>query len=86
MMGAWRGYGAGGSSDVTEELAALRAAVERSREGVPQVVLVEGEPGIGKSRLVAELAGELTERRHDLASGPWCRLAAGPFPTALSLG
>ena len=35
------------------ELAALRAALESSRGGAGRVVLVEGEPGIGKSRLVA---------------------------------
>ena len=39
-----------------EELAALRAAASRAREGAPTVVVVAGEPGIGKSRLVAEFA------------------------------
>jgi len=38
------------------ELAALREALERARGGVAVAVAVSGEPGIGKSRLLAELA------------------------------
>jgi DNA-binding CsgD family transcriptional regulator len=59
-----------------EELAALGAAVEALRRGEGSVVWVEGEPGIGKSALVAQalaasdpgwdigwgVAGPLTER------------------------
>ena len=37
------------------ELALLRRAWEQSREGTGQVVLINGEPGIGKSRLVDAL-------------------------------
>jgi predicted ATPase len=37
------------------ELAALRAAVERGSSGDPATVLVSGEAGVGKSRLVEEL-------------------------------
>src|ERR1700722_2142378 len=58
------------------ELAALRSAVEALRGGAGSVIWVEGEPGIGKSSLVAEalaaggpgwdigwgMAGQLTER------------------------
>jgi predicted ATPase len=36
------------------ELATLRAAAEALRRGEGTVVWVEGEPGIGKSSLVAE--------------------------------
>ncbi|HST63961.1 MAG TPA: AAA family ATPase, partial [Mycobacteriales bacterium] len=38
----------------TQELAVLRAATEALRDGDGTVVWVEGEPGIGKSSLVAE--------------------------------
>lgn len=41
------------------ETAALRAAYERARTGRPGTVLVCGEPGIGKSRLVAAGVAEL---------------------------
>ena len=70
----------------TEELAALWAAVERSREGVPQVVLVEGEPGIGKSRLVAELAGELRTGDTIVATGRGVDLAGGALPYGVVAG
>jgi class 3 adenylate cyclase/tetratricopeptide (TPR) repeat protein len=44
----------------SEELAALRAAVQGAREGRGRVVELVGEPGIGKSRLMSEFraAGE----------------------------
>lgn len=45
-----------------EELAELRGAWERTRQGKGAVALVEGPPGGGKSRLVREL---LTEARRD---------------------
>src|SRR5437879_815503 len=37
------------------ELAALAAAWERAKSGRGQVIIVEGEPGAGKSRLIEEL-------------------------------
>jgi AAA ATPase domain len=40
-----------------EELAALDAAFERVRGGRPSAVLIGGEAGVGKSRLVSEFAG-----------------------------
>jgi class 3 adenylate cyclase/tetratricopeptide (TPR) repeat protein len=40
------------------ELGELRSAVSDVKEGAGAVVLVEGEPGIGKSRLVAEARSE----------------------------
>src|SRR6516165_2609979 len=39
------------------ELAALDAAFERVRGGRPSAVLIGGEAGVGKSRLVSEFAG-----------------------------
>ncbi|MFB9197597.1 AAA family ATPase [Actinomadura verrucosospora] len=42
-----------------DEIAVLRAAYERSRAGIPATLLVSGEAGIGKSRLVATAVGDL---------------------------
>src|SRR4051812_49042344 len=41
-----------------DELATLVAALERAERGSAGLVLVAGEAGIGKSRLVAEVAGQ----------------------------
>src|SRR5207253_637877 len=38
------------------ELAALRQTLEAAAEGRPELVLISGEPGIGKTRLQTELA------------------------------
>src|SRR5688500_14198857 len=40
------------------ELARIRAALTAARTGMGHTVLVSGEPGIGKTRLVEELAAE----------------------------
>ena len=39
----------------TEELDALERALARAASGRPQIVLVTGEPGIGKTRMIDEL-------------------------------
>jgi class 3 adenylate cyclase/predicted ATPase len=46
------------------ELALLRAHWAEAREGSGRAVLVEGEPGIGKSRLVVALREQLAGQRH----------------------
>ena len=43
------------------EVAQLRAALERAAAGRPATVLVAGEAGVGKTRLVAELLGDADE-------------------------
>ncbi|MHC4861421.1 MAG: serine/threonine-protein kinase, partial [Planctomycetota bacterium] len=49
-----------------EELAKLGALYERAKGGDGQVVLVGGEAGIGKTRLVDELVGRLQQDGEDL--------------------
>jgi len=49
-----------------EELAALRALYEQAKAGEGRVVVIEGEAGIGKSRLVDELIARLHRDGEDL--------------------
>jgi predicted ATPase len=42
----------------SDELAQLRAASDRAVVGEPTAVLLSGEAGVGKTRLIAELVGE----------------------------
>jgi DNA-binding SARP family transcriptional activator/tetratricopeptide (TPR) repeat protein len=60
----------------TAELAALRATVQRVVEGSSELVLVEGEPGAGKTRLLAEIATE-AGRRDAVVVWGHCLDAAG---------
>jgi len=70
------------------ELAGLSAALERATDGRPAVALVSGESGVGKTRLVAELATRaraqgarvLTGDCVDLGDG---ELAYAPIVSAL---
>ena len=50
-----------------DHLAALRAACERARAGAAAVVVLAGEAGSGKTRLLAELAAEVRDCRGDRA-------------------
>jgi tetratricopeptide (TPR) repeat protein len=70
------------------ELAGLRALFAKAKAGDGQVVLVEGEAGIGKSRVVDELIGRLEGDGEDLnfLSGGYppggAATAAGAFAAA----
>jgi class 3 adenylate cyclase len=47
-----------------EEIAMLMRRWERARQGEGQLMLIVGEPGIGKSRLIEEFHARLREVRH----------------------
>jgi class 3 adenylate cyclase/predicted ATPase len=50
--------------DREEEIALLLRRWRQARDGDGQVVLLAGEPGIGKSRLVREMRGRLSQESH----------------------
>jgi DNA-binding CsgD family transcriptional regulator len=74
MIGAMRRRFVGRAA----ELAALEAALAATAEGRPQVVLVGGEAGVGKTRLIAELTGRAEGML--AASGGCVELTAGTAP------
>src|SRR5262249_24772043 len=47
-----------------EEIAMLMRRWERARQGEGQLVLIVGEPGLGKSRLIEEFHGRLRDTPH----------------------
>ena len=75
--------------DYGEMLWRLRALYGKAKEGDGRVVLVEGEAGVGKTRLVDEFVGRLREEGEDLhflfGSYPpgGAATASGAFATAL---
>ncbi|MDA8138979.1 MAG: AAA family ATPase, partial [Desulfobacteraceae bacterium] len=56
-----------------EELAVLHAAFERASQGAAEIVLVSGEPGIGKSALVHELYKPIAAKRGYFIAGKFDR-------------
>src|SRR5918996_5329231 len=62
------------------ELAALEAALAAAAEGRPEVVLVGGEAGVGKTRLVAELADRAAAWGTLVATAGCVELTAGTAP------
>ncbi|WP_308282369.1 helix-turn-helix transcriptional regulator [Streptomyces lichenis] len=72
----------------TGELATLTEALSRGSAGEPQVLLVGGEAGVGKTRLLEEFLGEATARGAVVAVGGCVEVGAdglpfAPFSTAL---
>ncbi|MFI0139157.1 helix-turn-helix transcriptional regulator [Streptomyces luteogriseus] len=71
-----------------EELGTLHDALVRAREGEPQALLVGGEAGVGKTRLVEEFAAAARHRGAVVALGGCVEIGAdglpfAPFSTAL---
>lgn len=61
------------------ELGVLQASVERARAGFGGLALVQGDPGIGKSRLAAELAASVHARGANVVWGRCHEEALVPY-------
>ncbi|MCP4134224.1 MAG: AAA family ATPase, partial [bacterium] len=57
-----------------QEIAAMHAAFNRTGEGAKEMILVAGEPGIGKSALVHEVTRSITEKRGHFITGKFEQL------------
>ena len=68
-----------------EELGALRERWRLASEGDAQVMLIEGDAGIGKSRLVRELMNEVASHQHGVIQAINACCAAKRQRTILSL-
>jgi len=64
------------------QLALLEAAGQRAAQGRPAVVLIAGEAGVGKSRLVGELAGRADRSGARVLVGGCVALDEGGLPWA----
>ncbi len=65
-----------------DELSALQAALARAAGGEPRTVLVGGEAGIGKSRLIGEFAAEANRDGARVLAGGCLELGADGLPFA----
>ncbi len=68
------------------QLAELLRVLDEAREGRAWVALVAGESGVGKTRLVDELAARARERGARVLSGDCVELADGELPYAPLIG
>jgi DNA-binding CsgD family transcriptional regulator/tetratricopeptide (TPR) repeat protein len=64
------------------ERAALSEALERASKGQPSIVLIAGEAGVGKSRLLTELTTLSAAMRSTAVGGICVDVAAGTLPYA----
>ena len=69
-----------------DSLDVLHLAFERAASGTPSMVLVEGEAGMGKSRLVSEFCSQLTPGRAVVATGSCVPIDDGGLPFAPVIG
>jgi DNA-binding CsgD family transcriptional regulator/tetratricopeptide (TPR) repeat protein len=69
-----------------EELSVLDTALSSARQGQGAVVLVAGEAGIGKSRLIAELSASARVSGATVLTGECLELAEGELPYAPIVG
>ena len=72
--------------DRRKELSAIEAALTRTRGGYGSVVLVGGEAGIGKTRLISELAGRAEREQMTVVVGECLPLGDGEIPYAPVVG
>src|ERR687892_1976052 len=68
------------------QLAELEAALHDAAEGGSSLVLVAGESGVGKSRLLDELTGRARERGALVLVGDCVELGEGELPYAPLIG
>jgi DNA-binding NarL/FixJ family response regulator/tetratricopeptide (TPR) repeat protein len=64
------------------ELSQLQAAAERAARGEPALVLIAGEAGVGKTRLVQELSGWARHHGYEVLVGGCVSLSADVAPFA----
>jgi ATP/maltotriose-dependent transcriptional regulator MalT len=65
-----------------EEIASLTALLERAADGEPGFAIVAGEAGVGKTRLVTELAGQAGDSGFTVLAGHCVELGAEGLPLA----
>ncbi len=65
-----------------DEVAALTALCDRARAGEPGFAIVAGEAGVGKTRLVTELAGQAGSSGFTVLTGHCVELGAEGLPLA----
>ena len=65
-----------------EEIASLTALLERAADGEPGFAIVAGEAGVGKTRLVTELAGQAADSGFTILAGHCVELGAEGLPLA----
>jgi len=65
-----------------EELLELHATLRRAMAGGPAMILVAGEAGVGKSRLIGQFAGQARRARTLVAVGGAAPLTGGALPYA----
>jgi AAA ATPase domain len=63
-----------------EELGRLLAVLEQIEEGPPATVLMAGDVGIGKSRLLAEFCGQAEQREAQILVGGCLQVGDGGLP------
>ena len=65
-----------------DEIASLTALLERATEGEPGFAIIAGEAGVGKTRLVTELAGRAADAGFTVLAGHCVELGAEGLPLA----
>ncbi len=65
-----------------EEIASLTVLLERAASGEPGFAIVAGKAGVGKTRLVTELAGHAADSGFTVLAGHCVELGAEGLPLA----